>query len=299
MSYNLEFVKAGKTIKLELEAPITELEGFSLITNTVFTKFEIDGIPMAEGKKLKYISFTYASKSPKEKVFCLYLNDKSITQNVLNALGNPNPKSNALNMTLPQEIEDFYKNTIVPLEAKAEEDYQLNLEKEKEENNKELINLNPMLRVTYNTTYKYNIGTIETSLKKLAENSILKDIKIMMNNNLDVCKNDYFEEYLKDSDWGDYSISYTYQLTLEQLLNIKNKLDILIEEKQIIKAKKEAERKAKKDREIAEAKEKNINIEVGRWTEPCNDPKEECNVDIIIEYVTPNGEYITKRNHTW
>lgn len=38
---------------------------------------------------------------------------------------------------------------------------------------------------------------------------------------------------------------------------------------------------------------------INQWTEPCNDPLEECNLDICCEYAMPDGTKKYTRNHTW
>lgn len=38
---------------------------------------------------------------------------------------------------------------------------------------------------------------------------------------------------------------------------------------------------------------------VRSWIEPCNDPREECNLDVVTLYVRPDGTTYTTREHTW
>ena len=59
--------------------------------------------------------------------------------------------------------------------------------------------------------------------------------------------------------------------------------------------KKENERKAIFDK----AKKTGVKQELKRWSEECNDPNEDCDIDIIIEYAMPDGTIKTERNHTW
>lgn len=70
---------------------------------------------------------------------------------------------------------------------------------------------------------------------------------------------------------------------------------IKLEEILNIKAKREAERKAIFDKAKATG-EKQV---LSKWSEDCNDPREDCDVDIIITFALPNGEIETIRNHTW
>lgn len=64
-------------------------------------------------------------------------------------------------------------------------------------------------------------------------------------------------------------------------------------EAQIAKA--NAERQAKFD----EAKATGKPVELYRYTDTCNDPREECSLDIITEYAMPDGSIKTKRIHTY
>ena len=38
---------------------------------------------------------------------------------------------------------------------------------------------------------------------------------------------------------------------------------------------------------------------IDKWMEECNDPKEECNTDLVTAYAMPNGTKKFVRNHTW
>jgi len=61
------------------------------------------------------------------------------------------------------------------------------------------------------------------------------------------------------------------------------------------KAAADQERKAKFER----ARETGRPVLLAQWTEPCNDPREECSLDIVQQYVMPDGSVKVKRNHTW
>jgi membrane-associated HD superfamily phosphohydrolase len=67
--------------------------------------------------------------------------------------------------------------------------------------------------------------------------------------------------------------------------------------------KKQAEATKKKEAEKAEkfqqAKETGEPVEIHRYTADCNDPSEECNLDIVTIYAMPDGSTKTVRNHTW
>ena len=56
-------------------------------------------------------------------------------------------------------------------------------------------------------------------------------------------------------------------------------------------------RKELYDREIAkQTREMQV---IDKWMEECNDPKEECNTDLVTAYAMPNGTKKFVRNHTW
>ena len=50
---------------------------------------------------------------------------------------------------------------------------------------------------------------------------------------------------------------------------------------------------------IREVKSSGKNILYKSWLAPCNNPKEECSLDEVSVYITPTGEQITERCHTY
>ena len=81
---------------------------------------------------------------------------------------------------------------------------------------------------------------------------------------------------------------FTYQQVLEYTKPAR-------EIKEAAKAKKETERQAKFD----EARETGKKVELYRYSADCNDPNEDCNVDIITQYAMPDGSIKVERIHTW
>ncbi len=61
------------------------------------------------------------------------------------------------------------------------------------------------------------------------------------------------------------------------------------------KAAADAARQAKFER----ARKTGRPVLLAQWTEPCNDPREECSLDIVQQYAMPDGSVKTERNHTW
>jgi len=68
-------------------------------------------------------------------------------------------------------------------------------------------------------------------------------------------------------------------------------------------------REAKEAREQAEAEERQAKfdeaqrtgepVELDSWMANCNDPREECSLDHVIEYAMPDGTTRVERHHTW
>ncbi len=57
----------------------------------------------------------------------------------------------------------------------------------------------------------------------------------------------------------------------------------------------ETERAAK----FAEAKKTGVKVLLRTWSEDCNDPAEQCSLDIVSEYAMPDGTAKRDRQHTW
>lgn len=81
---------------------------------------------------------------------------------------------------------------------------------------------------------------------------------------------------------------FTYPEALEYVMPT-------LEAKEAKKAAAEAERAGK----LEEAKRTGKPVEIRSWTAECNDPHEQCSLDIITEYAMPNGTTKTERQHTW
>lgn len=64
----------------------------------------------------------------------------------------------------------------------------------------------------------------------------------------------------------------------------------------------EAAEKAKADeieQKTRQARETGERVLLRKWTEDCNDPREECSMDLVSEYVLPDGKKQVVRHHTW
>lgn len=77
------------------------------------------------------------------------------------------------------------------------------------------------------------------------------------------------------------------EMTLEDALNMN----------EIIKKREERENKIKDI--FKKAKDTGVKQEIRHWSEECNDPNEDCDIDIITEYAMPDGTKKVVRSHTW
>ncbi|MBC7340868.1 MAG: hypothetical protein H5U02_00175 [Clostridia bacterium] len=68
-----------------------------------------------------------------------------------------------------------------------------------------------------------------------------------------------------------------------------------IEAKAEAKAKAEAVQQAK----FQEAKATGRPVVLAHWMEPCNDPREECDLDSVTQLAMPDGSIQIQRTHTW
>lgn len=62
---------------------------------------------------------------------------------------------------------------------------------------------------------------------------------------------------------------------------------------------KTAAEEARVEAAFAEARETGKPVELDRWEEECNDPREECSLDLVTLWAMPDGTKQVKRQHTW
>jgi hypothetical protein len=97
----------------------------------------------------------------------------------------------------------------------------------------------------------------------------------------------------------DYSIERAWEITLEQLKAIRAEAERELEEIERKKAEKAAERESIRRAKFEEAARTGKPVELRRWTDQCDDPREECDIDSVIEYAMPDGSTKIERHHTW
>lgn len=82
------------------------------------------------------------------------------------------------------------------------------------------------------------------------------------------------------------------EFTYQQAVDLVKAME---QAKEAKRQEKEAERQAK----IEEARKTGKPVLLRKWTVACNDPNEECDMDIIYEYAQPDGRITQTRTHTW
>lgn len=102
-----------------------------------------------------------------------------------------------------------------------------------------------------------------------------------------------------DADWGDYSHSFTYYVTLSELKQLVEEAEKVLNKKEEEAAKKQAALEAERQEKFKEARRTGKGVELRRWVDSCDDPHEECDIDHVVEYALPNGETKIERYHTW
>lgn len=80
---------------------------------------------------------------------------------------------------------------------------------------------------------------------------------------------------------------------------IREKINKLLADEYEKEMKKEQAYDEKVNALLEKAKETGERQLISKWTEPCNDPKEECSTDICYYWAMPDGTTEETRHHTW
>lgn len=132
------------------------------------------------------------------------------------------------------------------------------------------------------------------------DNLFIKEYNEILNKATGDSLRKYLEStYKKDDDYGDYAIHTYYYLDVATLEDVKSKCLEILEDREKAKIKKKEEYESRIKELALKAKEEGKMQILNSYSCPCNDPREECNVDIITDYVNEDGKIITKRSHTW
>lgn len=283
--------KNGHTVSIVIsDEPIICKSSTTIEYKYRLDELYIDNKLIPKGKNGYYFlyDFTYRYNDDK-KVFCLFFNYE-LANEVCKIF---NVKKQTIAFILPKEIEDYFINILNPKGEKLLKEELEKIENEINEKDRLIIN-DTVISISYNTTYGYSVRT-----KVSPKSKLLSKIENKLKQHKSIKKTNYLEKYEVDIDYGDYSINIQYELKYSELKEILEMIDNDIKEYEIAKALKEK----KKQEHIYSlkqlAKETGEKQEYNRWSEACNDPKEDCSVDMIYQYIMPDGTFELERQHTW
>ncbi|MCG8539527.1 MAG: hypothetical protein MJA82_06270 [Clostridia bacterium] len=187
-----------------------------------------------------------------------------------------------------KDLEKYYLNDFLGQSQKI-------IEEMKAEENKTLKNTfknikpHEIIEISKHSSYGISISheAQEHEFFKNAEKKI-EESKIEINN-----------EFQTDSNLGDYSITKYYKIPFNEFKSLVRDAENILEKVAAEKAKKDAEKKLKEQKIFEKAKQTGEPQIISTWSEPCNDPREECNSDNVVLYAMPDGTTTTKRHHTF
>lgn len=100
-------------------------------------------------------------------------------------------------------------------------------------------------------------------------------------------------------DFGDYVHRFKYKMTFGEYKKLAELAEMKEQEKERKKLEKEEEKKERIEALFAKARETGEKQVIEQYSVPCNNPEEDCDIDIITVYAMPDGTRKTERHHTW
>ncbi|WP_374723589.1 hypothetical protein [Calidifontibacillus erzurumensis] len=141
-------------------------------------------------------------------------------------------------------------------------------------------------------------GTDHSFIVGFSDNSILSEmLKKIEKSEIDIAK--ALGRKADETDLGDYSMTKYFKITFAELKKLVAEGEAEIAAKERMEAEKEEQRKIEEQKKFEEAKRTGKPVELSRYTTFCNNPNEECNIDIVVTYALPDGSIKTERIHTW
>ncbi len=267
MRYEFE-IKRGKceiVITKDIEKKIFDISTIKINTTLVKKEEEI-------GARFNY--------TKKDKGFVFSIETFGVVSNNIKKL--LNMKSNkTITLQVPNELAIIREQFLNDAEQYEKDYFNKNWDELPE---------NEIIKIEKETGYFYIKNTKinrSTNLKKILYNISETDINL--------------EKYLVEEEI--YDFRKFYEISKEELLKMRE------EAKRILELKKETKEKQKIKREKEEAERINNLIEkakktgkkqtINSWMEPCNDPHEECNLDVVTKQIDGNGKIEIGRQHTF
>ena len=149
---------------------------------------------------------------------------------------------------------------------------------------------NTMLNISRNSSYGFNLG----GFKETKQGSIIANK--LKDSQLEDKVMDLMKKHETDVDWGEYTTTTSFKLTIGAFKNIISEAENELEFSRIAKEAIEEKRIAEIFTKAKLAGKKQV---LSKWSEECNDANEQCEVDNIVVYAMPSGDEVIERNHTW
>lgn len=100
-------------------------------------------------------------------------------------------------------------------------------------------------------------------------------------------------------DFGDYVHKFRYEMTFSEYIKLAELAEKKAKKAEVEKLEKEKAEKERIEALFAKARETGEKQVIEQYSVPCNDPEEDCDIDIITVYAMPDGTRKTERHHTW
>lgn len=278
--------KKGNNCKLVIEENELENRGIGYLNVNEFY-VEDTLIHSLEGTQRYYATLTERyDNSIEQHIFCVKITNSAL-KNYIDYYNMKNIKHNEAYVKIDnEELEKIYKE--LP-EIRT---------KEKEEKQERLLRENMDRKVKLHKG-SYGFYFIKDDI---GSSTTLKTFENLINSMNDFYVDKYLDKFIiENNSWDKIDVTYEFDVNkIDELTNIlKNEKEKIELEKQRL----EREAEEKREKEIERLKE--IAKETGekqvydKMCVPCNDYREECNLDIIYKYIMPNGEFEEERVHTY
>lgn len=278
----------NKKILIDIKDIETNKDRYLITLNSI--SVDKEEIELYRNKIIKNYEFKYFLNGG-EQVFCLSLEGETACSLAKKVIGS---KRDNIKIVLSENKE------FMQMLENAEKEVQEKFKKYVDDEDNKLINYdlnkNVSIRDYYNFTFiSMGIDTKVGALYKIS-NSF---------NNLKKMNYIVYRELLKkysneiQSEYGEYTTVDTYTMRYKSFLELCEDVVNKIKEINKIKKEKEKEREIRKNLLIEQAKITGEKQLVSKWSEPCSCADEDCEIDIVYEYINESGIYSYERQHTW
>lgn len=169
---------------------------------------------------------------------------------------------------------------------------------EREEAQKEFENLSDDAKITL--IFATDCTTIVCENETAGKHEFFKTTKENIHQNLNT---DDIEKVLgrkaDEVDFDDYVHTFRYEMTFGEYKKLAELADRKVKEAEQKKLEKEKAEKERIEKLFEKARETRKPQIIEQYPVECNDPNEECSIDIVTVYAMPDGTRKITRHHTW